>query len=136
MKICRLEPSSVPRQQATRRADEILRTLCDAWDEGDEPAIRRLLHPGAILVIDSGGQVPAPRRPVRGSAAVAAALRRTAADFSGAHIGEVRVNGQRGLAFRDAGRVVAVMSVGFVGRRIGQIWMTVNPSKLTRWNDS
>jgi RNA polymerase sigma-70 factor (ECF subfamily) len=136
MKICRFEQSKVPRQQATHRPEEIVRRFRDAWDEGNESAIRGLLHPRAILVIDSGGQVPAPRTPVRGSAAVVAAMKQMAADLSGAELEEVRVNGQPGLAFRNPRRVVAVISIGFLGRRIRQIWMTVNPSKLTRWNHS
>jgi hypothetical protein len=61
-------------------------------------------------------------------------MRRFAAGLPGAELEEVRVNGRPGFAFRDRGRVVAVISIGLRGRRISHIWMTVNPSKLTRWN--
>ena len=134
MRTCRFGRPDVPARPVSRWAEDLVRALRDAWDAGDESVLRRLLHPRATFVVDSGGQVPAPVRPVRGSAGVAAAMRRAAADLTGAELAEVRVNGQPGLAFRDLGRVVAVIGIGLHGQRIRRVWMTVNPSKLTRWN--
>ncbi|HLH70684.1 MAG TPA: sigma-70 family RNA polymerase sigma factor [Candidatus Dormibacteraeota bacterium] len=80
----------------------LLAALRVAFDSGDTSTLVGLLRDDAALVADTGGEIPAPRRPIVGPgrilrflAGVAALRRFTAA--------EVEVNGEPGLLFHADG---------------------------------
>ncbi len=115
-------PSADARQVAERFANSC-RT-------GRVAALLEVLDPGVVGEFDSGGHVPgAPLDPVEGAAPVAAILAGTTA-APGLEVEVVVVNGEPGVAFRLAGRVVAVVVVAPIDGRVGHILAVGNPDKL------
>ena len=125
-----------------RKADRVPRNrhraivleLLAGCETGDEERIKAVLHPEITIVIDGGGKVDAAETPVQGIDQVARLLTQ---HFTGAcetTASERSVNGHAGLVFRQAERVVAVLSANLKSGQIVDLWVVVNPDKLRHWN--
>jgi RNA polymerase sigma-70 factor (ECF subfamily) len=117
-----------------RRQRIAVRALAYACDERDFSRIVRVLHPDAVLVIDSGGRVPAPLDPVGGRARIVDMLVRFLDTHPEAVAVECPVNGEPGIALHTGQDIVGVLTVGVRAERISRLWLVVNPDKLRAWN--
>lgn len=92
------QPSPSP--ETHRRLVSLLRA---AFDSGDAASLVGLLREDAVLLADTGGELPAPSRPIEGSAEILRFLAQVAAlspPFTGT---EVEVNCEPGLLFHAGG---------------------------------
>jgi len=87
-----------------------------------------------VIVVDSGGRVPAPLHPVGGRARIIDMV----VCFLDAHPDAVAVecpvNGEPGIALHTGRDIVGVLTVGLRAERISRLWLVVNPDKLRAWN--
>jgi RNA polymerase sigma-70 factor (ECF subfamily) len=113
-----------------RGHDDVVGRLATACRTREAGTIEAVLSPDAVAVCDSGGQVPAPLRPVRGAAEVARLLRVL---LPGTDLTVESVNGRAGLAIRRAGSAVAVIAVSCAEDRATALWIVLNPAKLRGW---
>lgn len=118
----------------TREHDDVLAAFVAAAAGGDLTALTGLLDPSVTLRADGGGVVSAARRPVLGVDHVARFLlgvlrKRPSAVLSARRTGD-------GLAFalEDEGRVQALVNARVRDGRITDLWLQVNPGKLTAWS--
>ena len=111
--------------------DAVVHDLRLACERTDAPALHTLLSPDVVALVDTGGDLLAPTRPLEGVAAVADALLAT---LSTADVTEQQVNGVRALVARRGGRVVAIVSLEVAHGRAIRVWITLSPLKLQRWN--
>ena len=120
--------------QTARRHRVAVRALAYACDERDVSRLVRVLHPEAVLVVDSGGRVAAPLHPVKGRARIIDMV----VCFLDAHPDAVAVecpvNGEPGIALHTGRDIVGVLTVGLRAERISRLWLVVNPDKLRAWN--
>jgi len=104
-----------------------------AINTGDMQGLLEVLAPDVVLVSDSGGVVPAARRPIVGAnklvAFLGAGLRRLSVVLSGT---QVWLNGAPGARLDVDGRVAAALSLAVENGRITRIYAIVNPHKLAR----
>ncbi|WP_410791330.1 hypothetical protein [Kribbella sp. C-35] len=103
-------------------------TACRAGSTG---GIRSLLAAEVVAVSDGGGQVAAELQPVHGPTQVARCL----TDLLRPELALTveAVNGQPGVVLRDAGRVVAVVSLRVTSAKVAAVWIVLNPDKLRHW---
>ena len=118
---------------AARQAG-LVRDFKQAWEAKDIDALIGLLDPGATVIADGGGLVPAALRPIEGSKQIA----RYVVDIAGRAPGNVTilertVNGQPGLVAQQDGVTVTVFAFDVAGDRIKRIWAVRNPDKLRLW---
>jgi RNA polymerase sigma-70 factor (ECF subfamily) len=120
--------------RGTREHDDVLAAFAAAAAGGDLAALTGLLDPSVTLRADGGGGVSAARRPVLGVDHVARFLlgvfrKRPSAVLSARRTGD-------GLAFalEDEGRVQALVNARVRDGRITDLWLQVNPGKLTAWS--
>ena len=120
--------------RGTREHDDVLAAFVAAAAGGDLSALTGLLDPSVTLRADGGGVVSAARRPVLGVDHVARFLlgvlrKRPSAVLSARRTGD-------GLAFalEDEGRVQALVNARVRDGRITDLWLQVNPGKLTAWS--
>lgn len=121
-------------QSAARRHRLAVRALAYACDERDFSRLVRVLHPDAVLVVDSGGRVSAPLDPVGGRARIVDMLVRFLDAHPDAVAVECPVNGEPGIALHTGHDIVGVLTVGLRAERISRLWLVVNPEKLRAWN--
>ncbi|TXN28327.1 RNA polymerase subunit sigma-24 [Lacisediminihabitans profunda] len=99
-----------------------------------EDRVRAILHPDITVLIDNGGRVNSAPSPVRGVDEAARLLIGVVTGVPGMTVSEQSVNGQTGLVFRQASRVVGVLSVNIKADNIVDTWIVLNPDKLRAWN--
>jgi len=130
--------------QPTRR--RVTERFLAATLDGDLDALMRVLAPGVVLVVDSGGRAPAPRRPLRGAEEVARFLlavgteQRTARFLQAVTGGTdadvrfhvVELNGGPGIVITADGTPVSALAVGVEGDWVGSLYVVANPEKLRR----
>lgn len=109
------------------------RALIAATNAADAAALGRVLHFDVTLTVDGGGQVPAPRAPLRGRVAVVRQLLRVLSDPQVDTVVE-SVNGMPGVVVRRGGSVVGVLALRVRGSLVCEAWLVVNPDKLASWN--
>lgn len=109
------------------------RALIAATNATDAAALGRLLHHNVTLTVDGGGQVPAPRSPLRGRVAVVRQLLRVLSDPE-VDTAVESVNGMPGVVVRRDGSVVGVLALRVRGLLVCEAWFMVNPDKLASWN--
>jgi RNA polymerase sigma-70 factor (ECF subfamily) len=129
----RIRAAQAPATPTARQAG-IVRDFKQAWEAKDIGALIRLLDPGATVIADGGGLVPAALRPIEGGEQIARYL----ADLAGrtpsnVTILERTVNGQPGLVAQQDGVTVTVFAFGIAGDKITRIWAVRNPDKLRPW---
>ncbi|MFC5727295.1 MULTISPECIES: RNA polymerase sigma factor SigJ [Nocardioides] len=113
--------------------DAVVRAFVAAAAGGNLDALTALLDPSVTLYSDGGGVVSAARKPVVGPTRVArflvGVLRKRS---TWAVVERVTADGL-GLTLTDNGEVRAVLNVRVVGGLVTDVWMVVNPGKLTGW---
>jgi RNA polymerase sigma factor (sigma-70 family) len=119
---------------STARQAGVVRDFKRALEAGDIGTLIGLLDPGATVIADGGGLVPAALRPVEGAEQIARYL----ADLvsratSNVAFLERTVNGQPGLVAQQDGVTVTVFAFDVAGDRITHIWAVRNPGKLRPW---
>jgi RNA polymerase sigma factor (sigma-70 family) len=124
-----------PPAVATRRRADVVRDFKAAWEARDIAALIGLLDPGATLVPDSGGLVPARLVPLVGGENIARSAIELIEAFPGLSFTLRPVNGQPGLVASFDGALATVFAFGFAGDRITHIWGVRNPEKLRLWTD-
>jgi RNA polymerase sigma factor (sigma-70 family) len=123
----------VPATPAARQAG-IVRDFKRAWEAQDIGALLGLLDPGATMIADGGGLVPAALHPAEGGEQVARYLAVLARQAPGAlTILERTVNGQPGLVAQQDGVTVTVFAFDVADDLIKHIWAIRNPDKLRPW---
>jgi hypothetical protein len=100
---------------------------------GDLGALTGLLDPSVTLRSDGGGVVKAAINPVSGSSKVARFLLGVLRKQSTWTVAEGRTADGLGLTFVDGRDVRAVVNLRVVGGLVTDVWMVVNPGKLTGW---
>jgi RNA polymerase sigma-70 factor (ECF subfamily) len=111
----------------------VVRDFKQAWEARDIAALLGLLDPGATLVADGGGLVPAALVPIEGGERIAAACIDIAARASGLQLVERTVNGRPGLVGLQDGIIATVFAFEVAGGRIRHVWAVRNPEKLRPW---
>ena len=128
----RIRASQAPATPAARQAG-IIRDFKKAWEARDIDALIGLLDPGATVIADGGGLVPAALRPIEGGEQIARYLADIAGRAPSLTILERTVNGQPGLVAQQDGVTVTVFAFDVAGGRITHIWAVRNPDKLRPW---
>ena len=105
-----------------------------ACESGDLDALVAVLDPDVTSVSDGGGKVRAALRPVVGADNVARFILGVMRKGPDLTIDEELVNGELGFVVRAGDQVVGTVSLGVADGRIHDIWMVMNPDKLTAWN--
>jgi RNA polymerase sigma factor (sigma-70 family) len=129
----RIRAAQAPAAPAPRQAG-LVRDFRKAWEARDIAALIGLLDPGATVIADGGGLVPAALHPIEGAGQIARYL----ADLAGRALGsmtllERTVNGQPGLVAQQDGVTVTVFAFAVEGDKITRIWAVRNPDKLWPW---
>jgi RNA polymerase sigma factor (sigma-70 family) len=128
--------SAQPPTPATEQA-AIVRDFKQAWEAKNIDALLSLLDPGATVIADGGGLVPAALHPVEGGEQIARYIIELASRApSNTRMLERAVNGQPGLVAQQDGVTVTVFAFGIAGGRIKHIWAVRNPDKLRPWTAS
>lgn len=107
----------------------VITAFLRAARDGDLEGLIRVLDPDVVWHSDAGGQLPAPRRPVRGAKTVAAMVLRQGATYA-ANARIVTVNGSPGVKVTDGERLQAVIAFTVTGGRIAGVYAVYNPDKL------
>jgi RNA polymerase sigma factor (sigma-70 family) len=128
----RIPGSQAPATPAARQAG-IVRDFKQAWEAKDIDALIGLLDPGATVIADGGGLVPAALRPIESGEQIARYLVDIARRAPSLTILERTVNGQPGLVAQQDGVTVTVFAFHIAGNRIKRIWAVRNPDKLRPW---
>jgi RNA polymerase sigma factor (sigma-70 family) len=119
---------------ATAQRARVVADFKAAWKAGDIDALIGLLDPGATMIADGGGLVPAALRPIEGGEQIARYAAGLLADrVPGLSILERTVNGQPGLVAQQDGVTVTVFAFDVADDRITRIWAVRNPDKLRPW---
>ena len=113
--------------------DRVVRAFQDATRTGDVVALARFLAPDVELRSDGGGVVSAARNVVSGADNVARFLLGITAKNPHFTVEERQFGEGLGLVFRDGGRVHSVMNLHVEDGVIDQLWIVLNPAKLTHW---
>lgn len=116
-----------------REHDSVARAFVAAAGSGDLAALTALLDPSVVLRSDGGGVVSAARRPVLGSRDVARFLLGIVARNPGLQLAEDRTGDGLAYRFLDGPRLRAVLNVGVRHGRVSDVWIQLNPGKLTSW---
>jgi RNA polymerase sigma-70 factor (TIGR02957 family) len=125
-----------PRFQTTReQRDELAQRFFQAAEQGDLAELEALLAHDVVLTGDSGGNVPALARSLRGRNRVARTLsnwRGLSSRLPGVSLRPVEINGSPGALFLDEQqRLIAVLALEIARGQITSISAIVNPDKLT-----
>ncbi|WP_299960581.1 RNA polymerase sigma factor SigJ [uncultured Modestobacter sp.] len=119
---------------APARRDAVVRAFAAACAGGDLAALVALLDPDVVLRSDGGGVVSAARNPVRGAVQVARFLLGLVAKNPGVVLEEVTTGDGVGYAWRDDRGMRGVLVLRVAGDRPTDVWIVLNPEKLTRWS--
>jgi RNA polymerase sigma factor (sigma-70 family) len=119
----------------TARQAGIVRDFKQAWEAKDISALIGLLDPGATVIADGGGLVPAALHPVEGSDEIARYMAGLSEQVLSLNLEERLVNGQPGLVGLQDGVIVTVFAFDIAGDRIKRIWAVRNPEKLRPWTN-
>lgn len=106
--------------------------LASALISADEAAIRAVLHPEAVLTIDSGGLLPSTASPLEGRDAAASAL--LALMTPETSITMASINSAPGLTLIRDETVVGAVAAEQRSGRLASVWIVCNPEKLRHWN--
>lgn len=115
---------------------EVVRAFRDAARTGDLAGLTRLLDPDVVAINDGGGRIRAALRPIYGADKVGRFLLGALGKRPDMLIEEREVNGQTGLAFLYDGAVVGVATFAVLSGRIHDVWLMLNPEKLTAWAEA
>ena len=121
--------TTVPRAEH----DRVVRAFQEATRTGEVAPLLRFLAPGVELRSDGGGVVSAARNVVSGADNVARFLLGIAAKRPTMAMEQQQFGDGLGFVFREEGEVVAVMNLDVAAGAITQVWIVLNPAKLSYW---
>jgi RNA polymerase sigma-70 factor (ECF subfamily) len=113
--------------------DRVVLAFAAAAQGGDLGALVSVLDPDVVLRSDGGGNVSAARRPVLGADNVARFLLGTLTKRPDVEILPQETDDGLGFVMWDEGRIFGVVTLRVAGGRISDVWMMVNPEKLSLW---
>lgn len=116
--------------------DRVVRAFQQATRTGDVVSLARFLAPDVELRSDGGGVVSAARNVVSGADNVARFLLGIAAKRPDMSMEEQQFGDGLGFVFREGDDVVSVMNLHVEGGAITQLWIVLNPAKLTSWRST
>ncbi|KQY62409.1 RNA polymerase sigma factor SigJ [Nocardioides sp. Root140] len=113
--------------------DAVVRAFLAAAGGGNLGALTSLLDPSVTLRSDGGGVVRAARNPIVGPTRVARFLLGVLTKRSTWALSERVTADGLGFTMTDGGEVHAVVNLRVAGGLVTDVWMVVNPAKLTGW---
>jgi RNA polymerase sigma-70 factor (ECF subfamily) len=121
-----------PRMRVDRAQQQAaVEKFLTATSTGDVRGLMEVLAPDVVLIADSGGFAPAPRKPVIGVEKVVTFLTRGAAKFPDFVVTTTWLNGMPAARI-DVGGDVTIVSLVVEDDRITRIYAIRNPQKLRR----
>jgi RNA polymerase sigma-70 factor (ECF subfamily) len=117
-----------------RRHARVVHRFADACQNGDPSSLQELLATDVIVVSDGGGKVRAPVLPVQGATDAAHFVCALLCGQQRVALTVETVNGRAGLALRQDGQALAVVSVSVTREHVTAVWITLNPDKLRSWH--
>ncbi|MFK3677281.1 hypothetical protein ACI2IP_06085 [Microbacterium sp. NPDC090218] len=126
-------PAWLRRRRRGAPDPRIMEQLATAMSAADERVIREVLRADVVLIIDSGGFVPAVSTPQHGRAAVAAGLIALMAPEE-TSVAPTSINGASGFVLSRDEVVVAAVTAELRAGLLSSIWVVCNPEKLRQWN--
>ncbi|MFB2596917.1 RNA polymerase sigma factor SigJ [Herbiconiux sp. P17] len=126
--------ASRARQVTRAQHDEVVRAFSAASRTGDFSALIRVLDPEVVLRSDGGGIVSAARKPVHGADNVARFLFGLLSKRPGLEVVEQETPDGLGFAIWEEGHIVGVVTLNVVDGAVADVWIVVNPDKLSLWN--
>jgi RNA polymerase sigma-70 factor (ECF subfamily) len=123
-------------ETATPRHDELVRAFVNACASGDVEALVAVLDPAVILRSDGGGIVTAARNPVTGALNVARFILGILSKEPSIEVTESETSDGISLVARVGGAVLSVVNLGVAMDRdsVSDVWIMMNPEKLSLWN--
>lgn len=123
-------------ETATPRHDELVRAFVNACASGDVEALVAVLDPAVILRSDGGGIVTAARNPVTGALNVARFILGILSKEPNIEVTESETSDGISLVARVGGVVLSVVNLGIAIDRdsVSDVWIMMNPEKLSLWN--
>lgn len=125
-------PAWVRRRRRGAPDRSTMEDLADAMAAADERAIRDILRPDVVVLIDGGGLVTVPTTPVEGHFAAAATLVALSSDETSAVMASI--NGVPGFVLSRNDVVVAAVTAEARAQLLSSVWVVCNPDKLRHWN--
>ncbi|THG33622.1 sigma-70 family RNA polymerase sigma factor [Naasia lichenicola] len=123
-------------REATRSEhDDVVRAFAIACQTGDMAALIAVLDPRVAVRSDGGGRVSAARRPVHGADAVARFLFGILTKRPGMRVSEQQTGDGLAFAMWEEGRIVGVVNLGVLHGVVSEVWIMLNPDKLTMWSE-
>jgi RNA polymerase sigma factor (sigma-70 family) len=127
--------SETRNQQVTKsQHDDVVRAFAAAAVSGNFEQLIAVLDPDVVLRSDGGGIVSAARKPVVGADRVARFLLGIITNPKGISVADLQTNDGLAFAMWQEGRIVGVVNLGVAGSTISDVWMMMNPEKLSLWN--
>ncbi|HXD61436.1 MAG TPA: RNA polymerase sigma factor SigJ [Lacisediminihabitans sp.] len=120
---------------ATARHDSVVQAFVAACTSGDLAALVTVLDPDVVLRSDGGGLVSAARNPVRGALNVARFLLGILSKEPGMEVTLRESANGMSLVARVGGTLLSVVDLGVAREHdaISDVWIMMNPEKLTLW---
>jgi len=116
-----------------QRHDQVARAFGTAAAGGDLAALTALLDPNVVLRSDGGGVVSAARKPVTGTTNVARFVLGLIAKNPGMVVEERASADGVGYVTVQDGAVTGVVTLRVRDGLISDVWIVVNPRKLSGW---
>jgi RNA polymerase sigma-70 factor (ECF subfamily) len=127
--------SETRNQQVTRaQHDEVVLAFAAATTSGNFDQLIAVLDPDVVLRSDGGGFVHAARNPVSGADRVARFLLGILTKNTTMSVSDLQTNDGLAFALWEDGRIVGVVNLGVAESRVSDVWMVMNPEKLSLWN--
>jgi RNA polymerase sigma-70 factor (ECF subfamily) len=138
---CRQLATSARRQVVNGRArevsraqhDEVVMAFAAATQTGDIAGLIAVLDPDVVLRSDGDGIVHAARNPVFGAANVARFLLGISAKRPDIEVLPEETSDGLGFVMWDSGQIYGVINFGVTGSVVSDVWMVLNPEKLSMW---
>ncbi|MEW2451785.1 RNA polymerase sigma factor SigJ [Streptomyces parvulus] len=120
-------------QVSPHQHDEVVRAFRDATVGGDLEDLLRVLAPDVELRVDGGGFVNAAPRVIRGSDHVARWFMGVMNKQPALRLERRDTADGLGYVIRNEGRRYGVVTFGVSDECVTNVWMMLNPRKLTNW---
>ena len=117
----------------TAEHSAVVRAFAAACQTGDLAGLMGVLAPSVELRSDGGGIVKAARNPIFGASNVARFLLGVLEKQASWRLGLTETGDGLAVAFLDGEAVQGVVNLRVEGARARDVWIVLNPQKLTRW---
>lgn len=114
--------------------EEVVRAFATAARGGDVQTLIGKLAPEVVLRTDGGGLVTAARKPVFGADRVARFLIGVLQRMPGVEMLDQQTNDGLGFALWVEGKIIGIGTLNVIHDRITDVWIALNPQKLSLWN--